>query len=138
MTRDEFVDAFAERLGVSPEDAQKHLRAAFEVLSERISRGELRHVASQLPRDIADLMAPDGEEAEAFEPDEFVTRVVERTGADARFGYLVVRALFTTLRQALTSGEYDDLMSQLPRVYRSLVPGTNWRGGPIPAWGVEQ
>ena len=138
MTYDEFVGAFAERVGVYPEDAQSFLPAAVEVLSERISREELRHVASQLPDELAAQMRPRGENPEAFPPDEFVTRIVQRTYADVPLAIVVMRALFTTLRQALSPGEYDDLMSQLPREYRDMVPGTSWRGGPILAWGVEE
>jgi uncharacterized protein (DUF2267 family) len=32
-----------------------------------------------------------------------------------------VRAVMQTLREAVTEGEYDDLVSQLPQDYRPLV-----------------
>jgi len=104
MTYDEFVGAFAERIGVSPEDAQKLLRAGLEVLSQRVSSGELRHVASQLPRELEGQLHAGGENAEAFTPDEFVRRIAQRTDADIHTATLVMRALFTTLRQALSAG----------------------------------
>jgi uncharacterized protein (DUF2267 family) len=132
VTYEEFVGAFAERIGTSPEDAQDLLRAAFEVLSERVSREELLHLAAQLPVELAAQMRPGGENAEAFAPDEFVTRIVQSTDADVPTAILVMRALFATLRQALGSDEYDDMMSQLPQEYHDTVPGSSWRGGPIP------
>ncbi|MFL6131909.1 MAG: DUF2267 domain-containing protein [Nocardioidaceae bacterium] len=138
MTHDEFVGAFAERIGVSPEDAQRLLRAGLEVLSERISHGELRHVASQLPDELAAQLQGGDENAEAFTTEEFARRITQRTDADIPLATLVMRALFTTLRQALSAGEYDDLLSQLPREYRDMVPSTSWRGGPIPAWGLGE
>jgi len=51
---------------------------------------------------------------------EFVRRVVER----AEVGPEETRkaaAVLTTVREAVTPGEFDDVLSQLPQEYRELV-----------------
>jgi uncharacterized protein (DUF2267 family) len=53
--------------------------------------------------------------------DEFVRRVAERGDValdEARSG---AAAVLTTVREAVTPGEFDDVLSQLPQEYRELV-----------------
>jgi uncharacterized protein (DUF2267 family) len=52
---------------------------------------------------------------------EFVRRVSERAGVDAVLALEGVRAVFTTLREAVTGGEFDDVMSQLPKEFLEVV-----------------
>lgn len=52
---DEFIAKVGEREGVGREDAERHLRAVAAILGQAVSRGELRDVCSQLPRDLKSL-----------------------------------------------------------------------------------
>jgi uncharacterized protein (DUF2267 family) len=54
-------------------------------------------------------------------PDEFVRRVAERAGATPEEAEAGVRAVFGVLRLAVTTGEFRDAMSQLPKEFSELV-----------------
>jgi uncharacterized protein (DUF2267 family) len=95
--------------------------ATLRTLADRISGGEAQDLASQLPSRLQADLRPAHEEAEAFGVDEFVRRVAERGDVgpeEARTGTV---AVLTTVREAVTPGEFDDVVSQLPQEYRELV-----------------
>jgi uncharacterized protein (DUF2267 family) len=123
MDYDRFLDLVAERADVSREVAERLALATLRTLGERISGGEARDLAAQLPTRLASPLMPAEEEAEAFSLDEFIRRVAERAGTDRHTANIGVAAVLTTLRDAVTSGEFDDVMSQLPLEFRELSPG---------------
>jgi uncharacterized protein (DUF2267 family) len=98
-------------------------RASLQTLAERISGGEADDLASQLPQELKGWLTGKQERAEDFDIDEFTKRVWQRAGLpsqeDAERG---VVAVFATLREAVTGGEFDDVLSQLPDQYRRLIP----------------
>jgi uncharacterized protein (DUF2267 family) len=47
--------------------------------------------------------------------------VAERAGTDPDRARTGVRAVFTTIRESVTSGEIDDLTAQLPKDFAELV-----------------
>jgi uncharacterized protein (DUF2267 family) len=118
---DEFIDATAQRAGVSTDLAEVLTRATMQTLAERITGGEARDLASQLAKPLQEALQPQVEPAEPFGLEEFVRRVSERAGLDAALAWSGVRAVLTTLRDAVTPGEFDDVMSQLPKEFQDLV-----------------
>lgn len=118
---DEFIEKVLERAGVPPDQATVLTAATLQTLAERITGGEARDLAAQLPKAMQELLRKTGEEAEAFSLDEFMRRVAERAAVrvtEARDG---ARAVFTTLREAVSGGEFKDVLAQLPKEYRELV-----------------
>ena len=116
-----FTRTTAERAGLPEETAERIEHAPLQTLADRITGGEAQDLAAQLPRPLQDDLRPPRKEAEAFDVDEFVRRVAERgdVGPDeARSG---AAAVLTTVREAVTPGEFDDVLSQLPQEYRELV-----------------
>jgi uncharacterized protein (DUF2267 family) len=116
-----FTRTTAQRAGVSEGTAERIEHATLRTLADRISGGEAQDLAAQLPGQLQDDLRPPREEAEAFGVDEFVRRVAERgdIGPDeARTG---AAAVLTTVREAVTPGEFDDVLSQLPQEYGELV-----------------
>ena len=116
-----FTRTTAQRAGVPEEAAERIEHATLRTLADRISGGEAQDLAAQLPGPLKDDLSPPREDAEAFGVDEFVRRVAERgdVGPDeARTGAV---AVLTTVREAVTPGEFDDVLSQLPQEYRELV-----------------
>lgn len=123
MQYDEFIARVADSTGVPREQAERLTRAALSVLAERITGGEARDLAEQLPHPLENALMPAHEEAEAFDFVEFVRRTAQRAGID---DYLTVEtaidAVMDTLRDAVTPGEFDDVISQLPEDFKRLAP----------------
>jgi uncharacterized protein (DUF2267 family) len=124
MKYDEFIDAVAQRAAVTAGQAEVLTRATLSTLAERISGGEARDLASQLPKALQDPLSTGEELAESFELEEFVRRVSERAGVDPAQALEGIRAVLSTVRDAVTGGEFDDVMSQLPKEFTALVEPT--------------
>ena len=116
-----FTKTTADRAGLPEETAERIEHATLRTLADRISGGESQDLAAQLPARLQDDLHSPREDAEAFGVDEFLRRVAERgdVGPDeARSGAV---AVLTTVREAVTPGEFDDVLSQLPQEFRELV-----------------
>jgi len=130
---DQFIELVRQRAGVpgsrrldsmpltDREMAEILTRAALEVLAQRISGGEARDVARQLPDKLADALQPEHEHAEPFDLEVFVQRVADRALVDFEAARAGVRAVFQTLREAVTGDEFEDVLAQLPREYTTLL-----------------
>lgn len=123
MNYDTFVDQVAWRTGAAPHRALELTRATLETLAERLTGGEALDLATQLPKPLAMVLrpTPDTEAADRFGAAEFVARVALRAGIEETAARHVARAVFITLREAVTGGEFDELIAQLPRDYRDIV-----------------
>lgn len=123
MNYDTFVDLVARRARTSSAGAVELTRATLETIAERLTGGEVLDLAAQLPRPLQVMLrsTPDTEAADRFGAAEFVARVGQRAGLDERAARASVQAVFATLREAVTGGEFDELLVQLPRDYRDLV-----------------
>lgn len=123
MKYDIFVDKVAQRTGTSPERAVELTRAALETLAERLTGGEVLDLAAQLPKPLQRMLKPHPttEAADRFGAAEFIARVGQRAGIDGSAARNAVRAVFTTLREAVTGGEFEDVVVQMPRDYRDMV-----------------
>ena len=125
MKYEEFIAAVADRAGLPRDEAETLTHATLRVLAERISGGEAEDLRAQLPKELQVDLIPPQEEAQSFDADEFARRVAERTGIDEADAGAAVLAVLTTLREAVTSGEFDDVLSQLGREFAELVDATS-------------
>jgi uncharacterized protein (DUF2267 family) len=122
MQYDDFILRLATRAGLDDrEKAAQLARATLQTLAERITGGEARDLAEQLPQGLKGFLSTAPETAEPFDLDEFERRVAERADMTKGEAELGVRAVFETLHEAVTTGEWDDVLSQLPKEYRQLV-----------------
>ncbi|OXS35322.1 DUF2267 domain-containing protein [Streptomyces sp. XY006] len=121
MDYDTFIDTVTRRAPVSPEKAEPLTRATLETLAERLTRGEAQDLASELPKPLQERLVSPTPEAEAFGLDEFVHRVSERAGVSPEEAREGVRAELSTLKDAVSDGEFRQVMSQLPRDFEALV-----------------
>jgi uncharacterized protein (DUF2267 family) len=120
MKHEEFIARVAENVGVSHDEAENLARAALTTLAERITGGEARDLAAQLPVPFGNPLMAAKEQAESFNFEEFVRRTAERAGAEHEVAETAVVAVMATLRDAVTPGEFDDLLSQLPQDFKRL------------------
>ena len=121
MDYETFTRTTAERAGLPEEAAERLEHATLRTLADRISGGEAQDLAAQLPGPLQDDLRPPREDAEAFGVDEFVRRVAERGHVDPGVARTGAAAVLITVREAVTPGEFDDVLSQLPQEYRELV-----------------
>ncbi|WP_345639055.1 DUF2267 domain-containing protein [Rugosimonospora acidiphila] len=117
MKYDEFVDAVAIRAGMSPAEAEVLAHAALQTLADRLTAGEARDLAAQLPRGLAESLEPRYEKAEAFGLEEFVRRVGNRAAVDLSTAWYGMRAVLATLRGGVSVGEFQDVIGQLGKEY---------------------
>jgi uncharacterized protein (DUF2267 family) len=131
MTYGEFVDEVADRAMTGRAKAEAFTSATLRTLGERLTGGEADDVAAQLPQELKGLLLAAPPEAERFGVDEFLRRVKERANAinkvDAERG---ARAVLATLRHAVTAGEFEDMLAQLPAEFVPLVDLTVAPAGP--------
>jgi uncharacterized protein (DUF2267 family) len=120
MKYEEFISRVAQNAELSEEDAARLTRATLATLAERITGGEAQDLAAQLPAPLQTALISAHENAEAFSFEEFVERTAERAGTDPDVADVAIDAVFATLRDAVTPGEFDDVLSQLPADFHRL------------------
>jgi uncharacterized protein (DUF2267 family) len=121
MQFEEFVREVADRTGVSRDDAESLVRATLRTLAERLSGGEAEDLAAQLPKQLQAELIPPQEEAQGFDVEEFARRVATRSGIDEADAGAGVVAVLSVIRDAVSPGEFDDVLSQLGRDFAELV-----------------
>ncbi|HEX7745046.1 MAG TPA: DUF2267 domain-containing protein, partial [Micromonosporaceae bacterium] len=108
--------------------AETLTHATLQTLAERLTGGEARDLAAQLPGEFRDdLNAP--EPAEPFGFAEFIQRVSARAGADIGAADRSVLAVFKTICRDITSDEFDDIMAQLPEDFPDVREPVGARTG---------
>jgi uncharacterized protein (DUF2267 family) len=111
----------AQRSMLSKEEAADLTRAVLETVAMRVSAGEVRDLARQLPDPLADAIRPNVKSRERFDLTELIRRVSKRTGLNEAETTAGVRAVLRTLRETVAAKEFKDLMSQLPAEFRRLL-----------------
>ncbi|WP_018331925.1 DUF2267 domain-containing protein [Actinomycetospora chiangmaiensis] len=122
MDHDQFTDEVAERASIGREQAEPLIRASLWTLGERITGGEARQLATQLPVELRSPLLAAEEEAEGFSLDEFIRRTAERAGVDRGTADVGVAAVFATLRDTISGDVCSHMMSQLPLEFREVAP----------------
>jgi uncharacterized protein (DUF2267 family) len=129
----ELIEAVAGRAGVSQDQAAVLAVATLATLAERLPADEARDLASELPKALqGPLRERRAGSAEAIGVDDFIRRVGERAGVDAARAKAGIRAVLTTTRQAISGGEFRDVMAQLPPEFAELVETASRRARMAP------
>ncbi|MFF7238071.1 DUF2267 domain-containing protein [Streptomyces collinus] len=111
--------------------AERAARAVVSTLSERLPSGLARHVAAQLPPDLAAPMreaadasaAPDsGTAGEAFGLAVFAGRIADRAGTDEDTALREAAAVLEVLDAALAPELTERMAGALPAGIRDLLP----------------
>jgi uncharacterized protein (DUF2267 family) len=115
-----FLDSVARRAGLPGTEAAKITRATLQTLAERISGGQARDVAAQLPEEVRGYLDTDEETAQRLDRAEFLNEVRARAGVDDRRAGDGARAVLTTVRDVVSPDEFEDMVSELPKDIRQL------------------
>jgi uncharacterized protein (DUF2267 family) len=115
-----FLTTVEREAQVSREEAERAARATLETLGERLSVGEARDVASELPGELRPALQTDTN-AQPFHLDEFLRRVAEAEGVMPAEAERHARAVFAALGAAVSDDELADLASELPKDFGALL-----------------
>jgi uncharacterized protein (DUF2267 family) len=116
-----FITTIEQYAGISWNDAERAARATLLTLGERISHGQARQLAEDVPLQIRTWLLEDGENAEDFDIGEFVRRVAEREAVDPETAEEHARAVFVALARLVRGEEITRLAAQLPTDYKRLL-----------------
>ncbi|MDX6692225.1 MAG: hypothetical protein QOG15_3682 [Solirubrobacteraceae bacterium] len=121
MDYDAIITLVQEAADADRERAERAAHATLETLAERISGGEARQLADQLPPELSPWLNT-AKRSEPFTVDEFVRRVAAREAADRSTAERDVRIVFAALSQSVSPREFDDIVSELDKSYAPLLP----------------
>ncbi|WP_446215117.1 DUF2267 domain-containing protein [Micromonospora sp. IBHARD004] len=121
MNYAEFLEAVGQRAGMPAAEAANVIRATLTTLAERISGGEARDLAAQLPEEFRGYLHKELDFGERLDLVEFLNEVRARTGMDDQRAAEGARAVLATLREAVSAEELKDLESELPKDIRQLL-----------------
>lgn len=107
-------------------EAERAVRATLETLGERLPEGLADNLAAQLPTEIGEhirrteMLGGTGT-GERFGREEFVTRIMERSGSDPAQAVYQARVVFEMLAEASTGGLMNRVREALPPDVRELA-----------------
>jgi uncharacterized protein (DUF2267 family) len=121
----DFVDAVADRAGTDFDAARLAAEADLETLAERIAGGQVHDLRKELPSELHEPLVRGvehtGGRARAMALEEFVAIAADREGVPVAAARDHARAVFATLREALTEKAFADMEAELPKEYASLM-----------------
>jgi uncharacterized protein (DUF2267 family) len=115
-----FIAAVQEEANLPYEAAERATRATLQTLGERLSEGQARDIAEQLPTPLRPVIV-DGRDPEPFDVGEFVRRVAERENVSKALAREHARAVFAALGKAVSHKEIEDTRAQLPASFADFI-----------------
>jgi len=114
MKYDQFIKEVQMGIGFGSKDADLiATKATLETLGELLFNGEEKDVSAQLPRELGQYLNKVADRR-TFGLDEFVQRVAFREGTDPNVARSHAKGVIGVLHKAVSDGEWDDILSQLP------------------------
>jgi uncharacterized protein (DUF2267 family) len=120
MDEKQIFRAVAERAVLSVEEAADLTRATLDALAYRLSGGEAKRLAEQLPDALREYL-PVQERISRFGIDEFLRRIKDRTGLNQDETERGVRAVLSTLHQSIDGEVFERALGQLPTAFRTMA-----------------
>lgn len=121
MNYDEFLDSVQERARLSDRtEAERTSVAVLQALCDRLTSDETHDLLAQLPYQLktAVIVSRSPQPISAGEFVDLVAREVDLSPDEARNR---IRAVFATLREAVSWGEFQDVLEELDPDYADLL-----------------
>jgi uncharacterized protein (DUF2267 family) len=117
---DEFVNSVQQRAGIDHAEAERTSIAVLQALCDRLTGDEARDLLAQLPYQLktAVIVSPS---AQPISAEKFVDLVARDLGISPEEARSRIRAVFATLREAVSWGEFEDVLAQLDPEYADLL-----------------
>lgn len=120
MRYDQFLATVTDRGEYrSAEEAERATLAVLGLLGRRLTEGEAKDLAAQLPATLADVLTEAGP-AEAFGVEEFLRRLAAEVNGSEQTARWDASAVLSTVADAVSGGELNQVLSQLPAAYAEL------------------
>ena len=128
MRYEEFINLVQERANLAGRaEAERIVEVTLATLGERIYRSARDDIAAQLPAGLKEYVqqrarpAVSAEQVDRFSLEEFYNRVSARADVGYPAAVDQAKAVFQTLREAISAGEWQDLREELPAEYEELL-----------------
>jgi uncharacterized protein (DUF2267 family) len=115
-----FIKTVEQEAQIPRPVAERAIAATLETLGERLSDGEARDIAHELPLELRPVIDRGGR-AVGFHIDEFLRRVATREGVRETDAERHARAVFAALGQSVSRDELADMASELPKDFQPLL-----------------
>lgn len=125
MQYDDFIGSLQSRIGRPRDESETLAHATLRVLAERLNADEAYDLRAQLPGPLQGDLIPPEPEAQSFGSDEFAGRVAQMAHLSEKEARQGVIAVFATVRDAVSPGEFDDVLAQLGGEFARLTPGSD-------------
>ncbi|MFG2057625.1 DUF2267 domain-containing protein [Micromonospora sp. NPDC048930] len=128
MKYQEFVARVRERGEYdNAAEAQQVISVVVTCLAERLEPAEARQLGAQLPAELGDVLGSADGGGRRFGVTEFLKKVSDGTGATERTAEWDASAVLSTIADAVSGGELNDVLTQLPSGYAPLFgrPGVS-------------
>ncbi|MFW5802483.1 MAG: DUF2267 domain-containing protein [Verrucomicrobiota bacterium] len=120
MNFDEFMGKVQHRARLADTgEAVRTARVVLQNLAARVSPGERKDMAAQLPREVAYYL-DQVPASETFNLQTLYDRISKDEGVDKPLAVFHANAVASVLRDALTGGEANEVIEQLPAEFRGL------------------
>jgi uncharacterized protein (DUF2267 family) len=121
MRYDEFLAQVRDRGSYADQaEAERVTRSVLDLLGERLAGGEAKDLASQLPAELQEPLLTAADSAEGYGVEEFLRRLAQRLDATEETARWDASAVLTTVADAISGGELNQVLSQLPSTYAEL------------------
>jgi uncharacterized protein (DUF2267 family) len=121
MKYDDFLTRVQERAGLGDRaEAERTVVVVLQELLDRISAKEGRDLLAQLPYQLKTTVFATVAQV-PLSRDEFVARVAEELDVSQEEAGNRIRAVFGTLREAVSWGELEDVLLELDPEYADLL-----------------
>ncbi len=120
MKYNEFISLVKKRARLDTDDqARQATEATLTTLAERLAGNDADDLASQLPPEIARYLRQE-KTRKVFNLDQFYALVAQRESFNFPDVQRRARAVMSVVSEAISPGEMDDVLSQLPDEYIPL------------------
>jgi uncharacterized protein (DUF2267 family) len=121
MKYDQFLEAVEERAAIADRaEAERTAITVLQALCDRLTGGEAHDLLAQLPAQLKTSVTVT-RAAMAMGAEEFVDRIASELQVPRGEARDRIRAVFGTLREAVTQGEFGDVLAQLDPEYADLL-----------------
>ncbi len=127
MTYEHFIGQVQHRAKLPSEgDALRAVEATLQTLAERLEEHEAKHLASQLPMALRPFVEG-GEHRIRRSLNEFLQCISEREKVGLPTSTYHARVIMEVLQEAVSPGEIEDVLANLPADWAPLFGGSRGR-----------